>query len=274
MTTGKPQTVNTLAYFETESNLIRTLLEEQSAFIDTGSISALSFFNGEYVDFSTSQSYLTRSSPVYGSVAATRYRTVAGSLRNTDNSATLILIQTIVDPDAEGIVPFILRVRSTLKRSSILNYDSSVTLSAYLNGGYCSTYDIQVRLLHQLYFVVSFALRYILIRSCYCDLFFCLYRVAGDYVRAISCDDRIHNSNRISDHRRELRQHSPTSPLDSYCGDQSLLDIRISGKTKIFTDRMLGVCERVCVCACDRCRDICRNTNHSKLNDFIRVDLI
>lgn len=249
MTTGKPQTVNTLAYFQTESNLIRTLLEEQSAFIDSGSISALSFFNGEYVDFSTSQSYLTRSSPVYGSVAATRYRTVVGSLRNTEKSASLILIQTIVDPDAEGIVPFILRVRSTLKRSSIVNFEPSLPLSAYLNGGYCSTYDIQVRSLHQLYFVLPFALRYILTRSCCCDLFICLHHIAGDYVQAISSDDRIHHSNHISDHRRELRQHSSAAPLDSYCGDQSLLDIRISGKTKISTDLMLGACERVCVCA-------------------------
>jgi hypothetical protein len=145
MTTGVPQAVSSQAYFQTESNLIKTLLEEQSAYIDKKSITALSYFNGEYVDFSTSQSYLSPSSPQYGSVAATRYRTVAGSLMNTAKSASLILIETIVDPDAEGIVPFILRVRSTLKRSSIVSFAPSLPLAAFLNGGYCSTYDIQVR---------------------------------------------------------------------------------------------------------------------------------
>lgn len=148
MTTGVPQAVNSLAYFQTESNLIKTLLEEQSGFIDEGSITALSFFNGGYVDFSTSQSYLSRSSPVYSSVDATRYRTLAGSLRNSEMSASLIQIETIVDPDAEAIVPFILRVRSTLERTSISTFSPSLPLSAYLNGGYCSTYDIQVRPLH------------------------------------------------------------------------------------------------------------------------------
>jgi hypothetical protein len=173
VTTGVPQAVRSQAYFQTESNLIKTLLEEQSAFIDAGSITALSFFNGEYVDFSTSQSYLSPSSPRYGSVAATRYRTVAGSLTNSDKSASLILIETIVDPDAEGIVPFILRVRSTLKRSSIVGFAPSVPLAAYLNGGYCSTYDVQVKSLYWLCLAKlcrtdRSAMHSIPIRSCCC----------------------------------------------------------------------------------------------------------
>lgn len=159
VTTGVPQSVSSPDYFQTESNLIKTLLEEQSAYIDAGSITALSFFNGEYVDFSTSQSYMSQSSPLYGSVAASRYRTVAGSLSNADKSASLINIQTIVDPDAEGIVPFILRVRSTLKRSSIVSFAPSLPVVAYLNGGYCSTYDRQVRQLYCICFISPTAQR-------------------------------------------------------------------------------------------------------------------
>lgn len=144
VTTGVPDAVNSQAYFQAENNLIRTLLKEQAGYIDSGSIVALSFFNGASVDYNTSRAYLTPSSAVYDSVDAVRYQTLAGSLRSKDFSASLILVETIVDPDAEGIVPFVVTVRRTLLESRIMGHSESLPISAYLSGGFCSTYDVQV----------------------------------------------------------------------------------------------------------------------------------
>lgn len=142
--TGVPDAVNTESYFKAESNMIRILLESQNNYMNAGSITALSFFNGEYVDFKTSQSYLKRTSSVYDSVAATRYRILAGSLRNAEMSASIVEITTTADPVGEVIVPFILDTRKILLDPDVTNFVPNFTLSSYLYGGYCSTYDIQV----------------------------------------------------------------------------------------------------------------------------------
>jgi hypothetical protein len=139
-----PDGVNTENYFKAESNMIKILLESQDKYMNAGSIIALSFFNGEYVDFKTSQSYLKRTSPVYDSVAASRYRILAGSLRNAAMSASIVEITTIADPVGEVIVPFILDTRKILLDPAVTNFVPNFTLSPYLYGGYCSTYDIQV----------------------------------------------------------------------------------------------------------------------------------
>lgn len=144
MTTGVPGGVNSQAYFDTESNLVKKLLREQSSYIDTKSITSLSFFNGQYIDFATSQSYLSPSSPQYDGPEATRYRILAASQSNTDDSATVIAIETIVDPVGDVIIPFILSVRKTLLDTETTLYSKSLPVKAYLYGGYCSTYDIQV----------------------------------------------------------------------------------------------------------------------------------
>lgn len=142
--TGVPDGVNTENYFKAESNMIKILLESQYNYMNAGSIIALSFFNGEYVDFKTSQSYLKRTSPVYDSVAASRYRILAGSLRNAAMSASIVEITTTADPVGEVIVPFILDTRKILLDPAVTNFVPNFTLSPYLYGGYCSTYDIQV----------------------------------------------------------------------------------------------------------------------------------
>lgn len=104
----------------------------------------MSFCQGNFVDFDVSRGYLTEGSPLYNTKSAIEYRVLVQYLRNSDNSATLIQIQTTVDPDSEAIVPFIKRVRATLVGQSANPVASALPVNMYLLGGYCSTYDIQV----------------------------------------------------------------------------------------------------------------------------------
>ena len=136
--------INTRDYFTTEKHLIDTLLNEQPTFVVTSSITAMSFFNGEHVNYDTSQEYLTQGSSLYDTKIANEYRVVVQALRNADNSATLISIQTLVDPNSEGIVPFIKNTRAILTVQTARPISPALPVQMYLLGGFCSNYDIQV----------------------------------------------------------------------------------------------------------------------------------
>ena len=137
--------IDTKNYFLTEKHLIDTLLIEQSTFVVASSITAMSFFQGNHVDFEVSQGYLTEGSNLFDTKQAIEYRILVQYLRNSDKSATLIKIQTTIDPDSEAIVPFIKRVRATLVGQTAGPVVPALPVNMYLLGGYCSTYDIQVR---------------------------------------------------------------------------------------------------------------------------------
>ena len=123
---------------------------QEGNYVNKNAFTALSYFNGASMDYTTAQGYLDASSASYDTKSAVQYRTLVGSLRSADNSASLIIVTTVVDPDAEIIVPFILKTRDILTAQSNTPYTPGLTLKMYLLGGYCSTYDVQV-ILYALY---------------------------------------------------------------------------------------------------------------------------
>ena len=208
--------------------MIKILLESQDNYMNAGSIIALSFFNGEYVDFQTSQTYLKRTSSVYDSVVAARYRILAGSLRNAEMSASIVEITTTADPVGEVIVPFILDTRKILLDPDVTNFVPNFTLSPYLYGGYCSTYDIQV--------INGIAFRIILmdptIEEPYSHQSLRFSCLLGHHVQPLSSNDRFNNSCRYIHHRCQLRKCAPPYSPSTHCGHQSLLDLWTNGVFK------------------------------------------
>ena len=193
--------------------------------MNANSIVALSFFNGKYVDFETSQTYLKRTSSVYDSVVATRYRILAGSLRNEEMSASIVEITTIVDPVGEAIVPFILSARKILLDPTVTLSVPTFSLSPYLYGGYCSTYDIQVS-------------KDTLTESKYANTIFqeffshsshCFTSRVGHHVQLISSYDWFDNCRCDFHHWCELRKCPPPCSPTSNRGYQFMLDLWTDG---------------------------------------------
>jgi hypothetical protein len=107
ITTNANNSVLTQNYFDTEYALIQRLLATQASYMNAASVKGLSFWNSARVDFTTAMSFLTPGSPLYNSSTAAAYRAVVASSMNAAKSAFLVTVPTIVDPNAEGIVPWI-----------------------------------------------------------------------------------------------------------------------------------------------------------------------
>ena len=110
------------------------------------SVTALSYINGADVSYGTAMRYFTPGSTSYNSSMGYQYRTIASGLFNDAKTASLITIQTIVDPDADAIVPFILFVRNIMAIQASTTNGTSIGMNTYLFGGYTSSYDLQIAL--------------------------------------------------------------------------------------------------------------------------------
>ena len=107
------------------------------------SITALSYINGADVSYGAAMRYFTPGSIGYNSSLGFEYRTIASGLFNGAKTASLITIETIVDPDADAIVPFILFVRNILSVQASTANATSIKMNTYLFGGYTAPYDLQ-----------------------------------------------------------------------------------------------------------------------------------
>ncbi len=146
LTTDISYGVLTSDYFTYETGLISEILsEEQPKYIDTSSISALSYYNGAYVDYDTSMAYFNTSSPVYNDSIAVAYRIEVGSSLNSDSSASLIRIETIINPNSQKAEGFVVDMRKILdKYESKTAYGSTYNqVKLYLFGAYTTTLDVQ-----------------------------------------------------------------------------------------------------------------------------------
>jgi uncharacterized membrane protein YdfJ with MMPL/SSD domain len=137
MASDTDNAVMTPDYFDAESELIAALLETQSSYMDTRSVTALSFFDGNSVEFSTAMSYFHGlDSPI-----ANSYRLKVGGLLNEKRSASLIRIETTVNPNSEAVVDFIRETRVILDHRSASS--TPIHIRMYLFGGYTTTLDVQ-----------------------------------------------------------------------------------------------------------------------------------
>jgi hypothetical protein len=147
LTTNQPNSIFTEDYFQTESTVIRKLLNTQAPeYIDSTSITAVSYFQGVFVSYNRSQDYRSSTSVYYNTSTARAYRVSAASLPNIALSTSLISIETVVQPTSEKVLPFILHVRSILKSFSSNPVVPSLPVDLHLFGGYTSTYDVQMTL--------------------------------------------------------------------------------------------------------------------------------
>jgi hypothetical protein len=156
--------VFTSKYFDAESALIKQLLLDNApTFIDEQSITALSFFRGSFVSFEQAVAFYNTSSGEYMGSSAVNYRAKMLGRMSSIGSAALITIETTVSPNTQAIVPFILNVRSLLRKtcSSQSNSGSSTTLEAtdelgacYLFGGYVLSYDVQTMVYRLVPFII------------------------------------------------------------------------------------------------------------------------
>jgi uncharacterized membrane protein YdfJ with MMPL/SSD domain len=134
-------------YFNYESQLISELLVlESPEFINSHSITAFSYFEGQSISYSTAMSYLDPSSPNYGSTIASSYRVLVYPKLNELKSATLVEINTVINPNSQEVVPFIESVREFLIEFSKDNQFQSETVDLYLFGAYTTTLDVQTSL--------------------------------------------------------------------------------------------------------------------------------
>ena len=147
-TNGVAGSVMTSNYFTIENALVHELLDtQQPKFIDTRSITALSYFEGNDVTLATSTAYFNTLSPLYNTPIAVSYRALVGNARNTEKSASIVKIETTADPNADLIIPFILNVRDILDSyasPSSPYYNPSLPVNMYLFGGFTAQYDIQI----------------------------------------------------------------------------------------------------------------------------------
>ena len=155
-----PNSVLTSDYFAIEKDLIQKLLINESPdYIDTKSISALSYYNSQYISFADSMTMMhNTSSAKYNSSLAVSYRLEVGSQLNFDSSASLISIETVIDPDSQAIVGFINDVRSLLITSA-----AQTGYEMYLIGGYTTTLDVQNALYAMLPLMIGLILGVVLL---------------------------------------------------------------------------------------------------------------
>jgi hypothetical protein len=140
VSTGAPGTVLSAPYFAAENALVHAVLTGEPGYVSTASISCLSFFAGVDVPWATAQQYMNASSPLFGSDAASGWRSINLGKVNADGSASLIEIETIKSPNSQVIVPWIVDMRKLLNGFSAPALPS---LKLYLFGGYTTTMDVQ-----------------------------------------------------------------------------------------------------------------------------------
>jgi regulator of extracellular matrix RemA (YlzA/DUF370 family) len=144
MVTNIKGAILTSDYFVAESTLIETILATQAPmFIDAKSITALSYFNGQYVTFDDAMGYFNPYSADYSSSTAGSYRLKIGSKMNQDMSASQITIETIINPDSTAIARFVQSVRNKLESFSRTTTLNNNFIEAWLIGGYCTSLDVQ-----------------------------------------------------------------------------------------------------------------------------------
>ena len=141
--TGAPNNIYTPDYFAFETGLINQLLSTSAAYLSTQSLTGVSYCNGYNVSYGLAVQYRNKSSPLYNTKKASSYRGLTNGLVNTDQSVTIIQVNTIIDPDSQAISQFIVNTRNLLKSYSAANPLPTGTTSMYLFGGFTTTYDLQ-----------------------------------------------------------------------------------------------------------------------------------
>lgn len=149
--TKKKRSIYSADYFSSENAVVHRVLSSESSYVNSLSFEALSYFKGQDVTFDNYVSFYNKSSVAYNSSFASAYRLKMNGKVNGEASASLIKIETTVDPNGDFIVGFIVDVRSLL--TSIANNPtvSALPLQLYLFGGYTTTYDIQVSIYNLFY---------------------------------------------------------------------------------------------------------------------------
>lgn len=147
LVTNTKNGVLTPSYFQSENTLIhRVLTDNAPHFITNSSITALSYFNEADVPYATAMGYLTPGTALYNSSLGFQYRVLVGGSMNTDRSASLVNIVTVVDPTSDAIIGFIDNIRATLNKYTTTPVVPGFPISMHLFGGYTSTYDVQTTL--------------------------------------------------------------------------------------------------------------------------------
>lgn len=141
--TGTANTIYTEDYFQFETGLISDLLTTSTQYLSTQSLTGVSYCNGHNVSYELAMEYRNTSSSLYHTKDASTYRGLTNGLVNTDQSVTIIQVNTIVDPDSQAISQFIVNTRSLLKSYSAANPLPTGTTTMYLFGGFTTTYDLQ-----------------------------------------------------------------------------------------------------------------------------------
>ena len=149
--TGTQGGVFNSSYFTAEGAVVSALLTTQPAFVGLGGITGLTFFDSAPVSFSQSMEFLNSTSPLFSTPRAVAYRANSLGRVSSTQRANLLQVETLVNPNSQGVIPFIVEFRKTLDalQAAFRAGDSSVGgtrlpgLSLYLIGGYTATMDIQ-----------------------------------------------------------------------------------------------------------------------------------
>ena len=141
--TGVPGGVLTPAYYAAESALVAQILATQGSYVNAESFTGLSFFRGANVTFETGSAWLNASSTTYNSSAAGAYRALAASKISATGSATLLTIETTVNPNSQVVVGFVEGMRSLLAAYESGPPSPPLPLQLYLFGAYTTTLDVQ-----------------------------------------------------------------------------------------------------------------------------------
>jgi predicted RND superfamily exporter protein len=131
-------------YFTLEHSLIQNILLSNSKYLDTNSITSISYCQGKRINFTQAVAYKNVSSPLYDTQEASDYRGLTKGIMNVDQTATLIQIKTIVDPDSQAITNFIVEMRNLINSFTSTTTLNGNRIEGYLFGGYTTTYDLQV----------------------------------------------------------------------------------------------------------------------------------
>jgi uncharacterized membrane protein YdfJ with MMPL/SSD domain len=145
--TAASGTVLSPEYFAFESTLIAQLLASESAYINSRSITSITYLNGASIPLSIATQFFNSTSPLYATPDAGAYRITFASLVNADQSAAKITVATAVAPTSAAIVPFINDVRSSLTSITQLSHQAvapwTLPVNLYLTGGFTSALDTQ-----------------------------------------------------------------------------------------------------------------------------------
>ncbi len=141
--TGRPGGVWSAEYFETEAAVIARLLATQPRYVDRTSFRALSFFDGANVSFSASMAWLNHTEAAADASRAAAYRSLVGILPASTGAASMIRIETLVAPNSEQIVDFLLAMRSLAASLAAEPVVRAFRTNGYVLGGYSTSYDVQ-----------------------------------------------------------------------------------------------------------------------------------